>query len=74
MLKSYFLKQAKQINFLKLSALRFSTKNTKDYYAILEITKNATEDEIKNSYRSLGIYFYINKSKKISSGCKLIFN
>jgi preprotein translocase subunit Sec63 len=37
-----------------LSTFSTTTKNQKDYYSILEIPRNATEDQIKKAYRNLG--------------------
>jgi len=64
MFKYSFLKQTKfnigsesRFIFNSFSYKNFSSKSTqKDYYKILEIKKNATEEEIKKAYRNLGLY------------------
>ena len=65
MFKFSFLKQTKfnigsesRFIFNSFSYKNFSSQKPtqKDYYKILEIKKNATEEEIKKAYRNLGLY------------------
>jgi molecular chaperone DnaJ len=42
--------------------------NKRDYYEVLEISKNASKDEIKNAYRKLALKFHPDRNK--SSGAE----